>query len=845
MEQTPDEKNTVLGAHSQAHINALKQNINSPRIKKAQKTRDEHEKIIRLTGKQYPPIDYDVTEVEAFLDTIFHAEELENEYPVCFFDEGRWHGYPITDGMIIDKLSRTRKPAKLYVGTSTVSLDGNGKLRNRKSTFKRFYVVVCDDIGTGEGAKIHPDKLPKEFVPTYIVETSNDNFQYGYVLETPIDDYEQAKTLIDLVAEAGFSDEGGKLVTKKVRMPQGIHGKDKSGDPMFRTRLVKRDGPRWTPDEILEMLGSSLTWSELCRDIETVRKRFIKRIGAHHWTPSVDYDHVYDGYVDPVLQWLSEDRRIISAGDEYVTIQCPWHDEHTDGNEAAYYSPLGAGEGDNKVKRHFKCFHDSCKTNWTQAFLQYVSEQPRGPQVPITDYAAELTRNYVYDAVNHRIWRIKDVFQPESRKIEAFNYSYNTYVNVNGVNDKKPPKLSSLFSTSPDRVVVQGTVIDPRNPTRILTDNKGLKRLNLFTPPEYGIGPIDEKHVKRFTDHIYYLIPNKAHADLFLDWLAAKAQNMSFRGWGVIMIAKKQGTGRGTLGAMLTALFHPQNCANVSMDKLVTPTDHNEWQGKSFVFTDEAGQENYGRSFYDMYNRLKDLVDTTNKQITINTKYGVKHDALCCTSHIMAINDSSNTRIPDDDRRFFIIENVPVPASNAYFADLHTWILDYDKWVPHVGRWLMQREVDMNVLNAPAPKTDMRKELIEESETGLNVAVKAALRGLPTPYFVSRQIEAAVASYSHRLGIQDVTYLPKLVQTAVKKESHGLSSSVGAIKIKDLGTCRGRIYQPDMNNETQEKLLLGRDVTIRDTMVFKDGVKRVTLQALRACIDNALRDAGY
>ena len=66
-------------------------------------------------------------------------------------------------------------------------------------------MVVLADIGT----KIPLAKIPKGFRPTYILDTSAANFQYGYVLEEPVRDLPAAAMLVQLMYESGLSDEGG------------------------------------------------------------------------------------------------------------------------------------------------------------------------------------------------------------------------------------------------------------------------------------------------------------------------------------------------------------------------------------------------------------------------------------------------------------------------------------------------------------------------------------------------------------------------------------------------------------------------------------------------------------
>ena len=96
---------------------------------------------------------------------------------------------------------------------------------------------MLDDIGT----KVPIDTLPEGLEPTYIIESSAGNYQYGFVLDEPVTDLEQAEALIQLVYESGYSDAGGKMATKLVRLPGGVNGK-KGEKRLFPVKLTKDDG---------------------------------------------------------------------------------------------------------------------------------------------------------------------------------------------------------------------------------------------------------------------------------------------------------------------------------------------------------------------------------------------------------------------------------------------------------------------------------------------------------------------------------------------------------------------------------------------------------------------------
>ena len=176
-----------------------------------------------------PPKDYDVELISKFLDAVFHAglDSDENILTWAVKPAGQ-PGYPKSESQLFDQLEKTRNAQALYFNTATCKREDN-KLRARKALFCSLRVVVLDDIGT----KVPLDRIPEDFPPSYIIESSKANFQYGYILTDPVDSLVAADALIQLIYEAGYSDEGGKTPVKIVRLPDGVNGK-KGEEGQFR-----------------------------------------------------------------------------------------------------------------------------------------------------------------------------------------------------------------------------------------------------------------------------------------------------------------------------------------------------------------------------------------------------------------------------------------------------------------------------------------------------------------------------------------------------------------------------------------------------------------------------------
>jgi hypothetical protein len=98
----------------------------------------------------------------------------------------------------------------------------------RKANFKALHVLVVDDVGPKVAMALALDTLGE---PTYQLETSLGNEQWGYVLEPPITDLARAESLIlrTIQALAGGRDPGMAGVTRLMRLPVGTNTKTTAG----------------------------------------------------------------------------------------------------------------------------------------------------------------------------------------------------------------------------------------------------------------------------------------------------------------------------------------------------------------------------------------------------------------------------------------------------------------------------------------------------------------------------------------------------------------------------------------------------------------------------------------
>lgn len=727
--------------------------------------------IEALKFTEIPPRDYDTDKIDVFLDAVFHAPLEDDEHVLTWsVNPTRAPAYPMDDHTLIKKLGVTRKAKALYFATATCTREDDGKLYHRKKLFKSLRVVVLDDIGT----KVDINKIPKDFPPSYIIESSKGNYQYGYILDEPIKDLPAAEALIQLVYESGYSDEGGKTPVKLVRLPEGVNGK-KGEKGSFVSDLKSLTDVTYSPQEILDALKLNVKWEEVLVDADGVTKRRAsKSLGSTPWADVTPQAQAMNGFIDPVLEWLYETDQVSndSCG-EWVDIKCPWSDQHTGGESTAGYAPLG--RGDDVSKRGFNCFHGHCTGHTTTDFLKYVAGAS-GIQAGVSDPAAQLTTRYVFDKVQNSAWDIKSSKRDLRITMQSFKSLYPHSTTIQTVDGKeRMVGMTSLWNTSPSRVVVAGTTYDPSTTARIvkLQDEN---YVNLFSIPEWGHGPVDRVHVTKFEDFLTYLVPDKDSRAYLTQWLAAKIQDMGFRGAALVMVAQKQGVGRSTLADMLKTLMGVNNTADVPLQKMIGDSAFNEWQEKPFIISEETLSGDPSK-FYNTYEKLKTFIDPRSRTIEINPKFGMKRDVEVHGSYLFLTNHENAIAIPEEDRRFFVMNNAHTPAEPSFFTALNAWLNEKDpdglpSWGRSVFRWLQTIDVDMEKLLAPPPRNEAKSAMVNASVNDLDFATKVLIDMWPDPYINAKEVFKVFESpiLSGALHFDDDTN-KKFVRMTVNKNS--------------------------------------------------------------------------
>jgi hypothetical protein len=319
--------------------------------------------------------------LKTFIETVFMTDDFPEDDFICLstmIHQGNAEFFVQRE--VTPRTLRNFKPgsAALYFCISSLSratgieppLDraGLNKYRRRKDDCRELYVVVLDDIGTKvEAAAVGP---------SYIIESSAGNYQYGYLIE-PFDvSTPGGEAFFDscfrAMAEAGMTDPGIPGVNRVMRVPGSRHlTKD------FTSVVVL-----WEPDLVWDLPALMKAFG---LDVGTVKKLRKRGSKARDRVAFEDID-------DPVLDWLSDNGYTTGAKDaDFIQVLCPWKENHSVGSgDTAKYSPLGYGTRSTyQGGRAFKCHHAHCsqeimggQAQGLKEYLAWVRENA-GPDLSI------------------------------------------------------------------------------------------------------------------------------------------------------------------------------------------------------------------------------------------------------------------------------------------------------------------------------------------------------------------------------------------------------------------------------------------------------------------------------
>lgn len=649
--------------------------------------------------------------------------------------------------------SATSKKDHVSIGLQRETTDGPGQGGGQSSKLVNWtgmWALVLDDV-------LEKVPAPKNVCPTVIIETKPGSQQWWFVFELPVRDREMAEKLVQAAIDAGLSDPGMSNVIRWARLP----GSQPAGK-QFKARVVHWEpGLLFTPETVIEALGLTLPkWD--------------------YWDAHSDFDISEMGgrIDDPVLAFMEQQGMVEGmSGRDWVVIECPHAEEHTDQNErAAYYTPLRENGGG-----VFKCHHGHGGHPPTQAqFIEHLSKAgaPKATTDALTlksvkdlteladflnlptsrdnvtsnrdaapvapremgqfvmnvdpDPDAERLDDWIYLMAGQGGFVHKNA--PDNVvSIRSFDLAMHRLgYDVSEVKDKNTKKTEEKITfVSPSKrymeqkLPVYYDVMYMPHIDDDLVEYKGMEYYNSFRPETVPV-PVEGDAGALCEAHIRKILP--AGADTVIQWMAYVVQNPGKKVEWCLLLLGAEGDGKNAISMMVTAAIGRENAKTVSPDLL--KEGFTDWaNGRMFTVLNEIMIPGERRA--SIMNKLKPFIsDVADVSCSRKGRVGLNFHNV--TSYMALTNHLDAVAPTEKDRRWGVYKTVTFDMTrqeiDAFVPRAHFDAL-YDVIYNRGGelrRWLL--DVDLTGFDhRMAPLSEDKEAMIAATRSNAWMDVDEAL----------------------------------------------------------------------------------------------------------------------
>ena len=183
-----------------------------------------------------------------------------------------------------------------------------------------------------------------------------------------------------------------------------------------------------------------------------------------------------------------------------------------------------------------------------------------------------------------------------------------------------------------------------------LTWDESLASLNTWRKPAYRSLVSEEADGALFEELLQHIFNQPADRTVFLDWLAWNLQNEGDKpAWSILLYSQSKGTGKSTLGRLLSLLFAPTNSMPLNGISKLTGRFNKSVLLRKFVTCEEVKL----KAGTDAGNTVKALI--SEKEIAVEGKGTNTENIENVCVFLMTTNHFPHW-IEPDDRRFYVID---------------------------------------------------------------------------------------------------------------------------------------------------------------------------------------------
>ncbi len=623
----------------------------------------------------------------------------------------------LTGGFYADGKPKATWPASLKPGkkgawfgnTASFIVDRfkDGVPSASKANCEYVLVMMLDDIGTK--AKEPP------LTPTWKIETSPGNFQWGYAFsEQPTKGAFVGAMLA--IAEAGYTDPGASNAVRNFRLPGSVN--NKPGMNGFEAKLVEFTPAReYTLDEICAALG--VTPHAPQEELRPIR--------------------MDDTGQDDVLAWLSSQGLLLSRPNHegWAGVVCPNSAQHTDGNVEGRYMPLN---------RAYCCYHGHCTELGSTEFLQWVADNG-GPK-----HAPGLREDLLVSAMDTALSKLTPTadFPDEAARVEAeterkelarlekaewwdrFAYVQedDAYFDLQDRRELSRGTFNALFRHIGCKSIHNGRKIEPAISFDEQRQSKGARALVGITYAagqdvivkreghEYGNRWRNARPQPKAGDvtpwlrHVERLVPIDFEREHLLNALAHKVQYPGHKINHAILMGGNPGCGKDTLFAPFFWAIGGATKTNCSLVKNEDITSQWGYSLECEVMEIAELRQTEAKDRRALENQLKPIIAAPPELLPVNRKGLHPYMSLNRVFVVAFSNERAAISIPSEDRRWFCLwADLPrLPETEA----VALW-----NWYQHrggfeaVAHYLHTRDVSAWNPTAPPPMTEAKAIMVE------------------------------------------------------------------------------------------------------------------------------------
>ena len=181
-------------------------------------------------------------------------------------------------------------------------------------------------------------------------------------------------------------------------------------------------------------------------------------------------------------------------------------------------------------------------------------------------------------------------------------------------------------------------------------------------------------------------------------------------GYGVLLLSETQGVGKTTLGETICGkVLGVHNAVSISASVMIDNT-YQYWAEKQLIVINEIHEDHRVK----VYNKLKSTI--TDGVIDVNKKWYAPYKTKNFVNVFACSNDPRALSLPNDDRRWLVLEVTDVIQANKFWDELRDWLENQDGY-RRVRQWAKDYVAEHGVVarSERAPRTRAREEMIYES----------------------------------------------------------------------------------------------------------------------------------